>query len=85
MATLQSAWRRLSSACLHSLTIAWSYLLALAAAALALLDQLAAALDDAALRQQVAEAVGEPVTAARLLLVISAVTFLARLRGLAAR
>ncbi|WP_253706321.1 hypothetical protein [Bradyrhizobium sp. WD16] len=77
-----AAWARLKVACLHSLTVAWSYLLAAAGAALEAVNQLGDALGDPQLKQQIADAIGDTTMAARALLAIAAVTFLARIRSL---
>lgn len=79
---LSAAWVRLKSACLHSLTVAWSYVLAAAGAALEAVNQLGDALGDPQLKQQIADAIGDTTMAARALLAIAAVTFMARIRTL---
>ena len=79
---LKAAWARLEAACLHSLTVAWSYLLAAAGAALEAVNQLGDALGDPNLKDQISAAIGDAQTAARALLAIAAVTFMARIRSL---
>jgi hypothetical protein len=75
-------WARIKACCLNSLTMAWSYCLAIAGAAMQVIDTAADALGDPALRDQMAAAIGDPKTVGRILLGISAVTILARLRSL---
>jgi hypothetical protein len=72
----------IKKACLHSLTIAWGYCLAAAGAALQAFDYLVDPLGDPEFRSQVALAVGDPRTAGRILLGISVITILVRLRSL---
>jgi hypothetical protein len=75
-------WARIKACCLNSLTIAWSYCLAVAGAALQAIDTVADALGDPALRDQISAAIGDAKTAGRILLGISVATMLARLRSL---
>jgi hypothetical protein len=75
-------WAKLKAFCLNSLTIAWGYMLAFVGVALQTIDALADALGDPALRDQISAAVGDTKTAGRILLGISIVTILARLRSL---
>jgi len=71
--------------CLNSLTIAWSYLLALAGVILQLVDAASDVLSDPGFRDQVSAAVGDPTWAGRVLLIISIVTLAARLRSVGRR
>jgi hypothetical protein len=71
-----------TSGSLSSLTIAWGYCLALAGAVMQAIDVIADGLGDPALRDQIAVAVGDAKTVGRILLGISIVTILARLRSL---
>lgn len=73
-------WGKVKAACLHSLTMAWGYCLAIAGAAMQGLDTLADALGDPNLRDQVSAAVGDTKTVGRILLGVSIVTIIARLR-----
>jgi hypothetical protein len=75
-------WARIKVCCRHSLTIAWGYCLAVAGAVLQRTDAIADALGDPALRDQISAAVGDAKTVGRILLGISIVTVLARLRSL---
>ena len=67
--------------CLNSLTIAWRYLLAFFGVMLQLVDAAGDFLGDPAIKDQVSAAVGDPVWAGRVLLVISITTLVARLRS----
>jgi len=75
-------WRRIKACCLNSLTIAWSYCLAFAGAAMQGFDFIADALGDPNLKDQVSASIGDARMAGRILLVISVVTMIARLRSL---
>lgn len=74
--------RKIKKICLSSLTIAWGYCLAVAGAVLQIVDYLADPLGDPELRNQVGTAIGDPKIAGRVLLGISLVTIVARLRSL---
>jgi hypothetical protein len=67
---------------LNSLTIAWGYFLAFAGAILQGLDSIADALGDPSLKDQISASIGDAKTAGRVLLGISIVTIVARLRSL---
>ena len=74
---------RVKAFCLNSLTVAWGYLLAIAGALMQAIDVLADAVGDPAFKDQISAAVGgDPKAVGRILLAISVVTILARLRGL---
>lgn len=73
---------KIKAACLHSMTIAWSYCIALAGALASIIDDLADALGDPGIKDQISSALGDGKTAGRILLVISVVTIIARLRTL---
>ena len=75
-------WARIKACCLNSLTIAWSYLLAFAGAAMEAVDTIADALGDPGLRDQIVAAIGDAKTVGRILLCVSIVTVIARLRSL---
>jgi hypothetical protein len=68
--------------CLGSLTIAWGYFLAFAGALMQGLDSIADALGDPGLKDQISASIGDTKTAGRVLLGISIVTIIARLRSL---
>jgi hypothetical protein len=68
--------------CLNSLTIAWSYLLALAGVILQLVDAAGDVLGDPGFKDQLSAAIGDPTWVGRALLVISIVTLAARLRSI---
>ena len=73
---------RIRAFCLHSLTIAWGYVLAAVGAAMSIVDNIGDALGDPGLKDQISAAIGDAKTAGRILLGISIVTILARLRSL---
>lgn len=73
---------RLKAFCLHSLTVAWGYLLAVAGGLMSVADNVADALGDPSLKDQVSAAIGDTRVAGRVLLGISVVTIVVRLRSL---
>jgi hypothetical protein len=73
---------RIKALCLHSLTIAWSYCVALTGAAMSAIDGISDALADPDLKDQITAAVGDLRTTGRILLGISIITIVARLRTL---
>jgi hypothetical protein len=72
---------RIKAFCLHSLTVAWGYLLASVGGMMAIVDNIGDALGDPALKDQVSAAIRDARTAGRILLGISVITILARLRS----
>ena len=75
-------WARVKACCLNSLTVAWGYLLAFAGAVMQTIDTVADALGDPNLKDQIAAAIGDTRTVGRILLGVSIVTIIARLRSL---
>ena len=73
---------KIKSFCLHSLTIAWGYMLALVGGAMTVVDNIGDALGDPTLKDQISAVIGDTRIAGRVLLAISLVTILARLRSL---
>jgi hypothetical protein len=73
---------RIRAACLHSLTIAWGYVLAVVGAVMSVVDNIGDALGDPGLKDQISAAIGDAKTTGRILLGISIITILARLRSL---
>jgi hypothetical protein len=73
---------RLKAFCLHSLTIAWGYVLAIVGGVMSVVDNVGDALGDPSLRDQISAAIGDAKTTGRILLGISVITILARLRSL---
>ncbi len=73
---------RIKACCLHSVTVAWGYALALAGSAIAFIDNIGDALGDPTLKDQLSAAIGDARTTGRILLGISVITILARLRSL---
>jgi hypothetical protein len=74
--------QHIKAVCLNSLTVGWSYCLALAGAGLQVVDSVADVLGDPGFREQIGSAVGDPKTTGRILLGISVITIVARLRSL---
>jgi hypothetical protein len=75
-------WARIKACCLNSMTVAWGYCLALAGAAMQGVDTVADALGDPTLRDQISAAIGDARTVGRILLGVSIITIIARLRSL---
>lgn len=73
---------RLKAVCLHSMTIAWSYCIAFAGALASVIDDFADTLGDPGVKDQISAAIGDVKITGRVLLVISVVTIIARLRTL---
>ena len=73
---------KLKAICLHSLTVAWGYVLAVTGGAMTAIDNIGEALGDPNLRDQINNAIGDTRVAGRILLGISIITILARLRSL---
>jgi hypothetical protein len=75
-------WAKAKAYCLNSLTIAWSYILAFAGVMMQGIDALADALGDPSLKDQISASIGDAKMAGRVLLGISVVTIVARLRSI---
>jgi hypothetical protein len=75
-------WAKAKAFCLHSLTIAWSYVLALVGSVLQLLDSYADAFNDQSLKDSVHAVIGDTQTLSKVMLGISAVNIIARMRTL---
>jgi hypothetical protein len=75
-------FRSIKALCLHSLTVAWGYVLAIAAGIISVIDNVGDALGDPGLKDQIGAAIGDTRIAGRVLLCISIVTILARLRSI---
>jgi hypothetical protein len=73
---------KIKAFCLHSLTIAWGYVLAIMGGVMSIIDNIGDALGDPGLKDQIGAAIGDARIAGRVLLGISIVTILARLRSL---
>lgn len=73
---------RIKALCLHSLTVAWGYILAIVGSAMSMLDSIGDALDDPSLKDQISAAIGDTRISGRILLGISIITILVRLRSL---
>ncbi len=75
-------WARVKAGCLNSLTVAWGYCLAVAGTAMQAIDTISDALGDPNLRDQISAAIGDTKTVGRILLGVSIVTIIARLRSI---
>jgi hypothetical protein len=75
-------WDKVKAFSLNSLTVAWSYCLALAGVTMQGLDTMGAALGDPNLKDQISASIGDAKTVGRILLGISIVTIIARLRSI---
>jgi hypothetical protein len=73
-------WSKVKASCFHSLTMAWGYCLAMVGVVMQGLDTLADALGDPNLRDQVSAAIGDARIVGRILLGVSIITIIARLR-----
>jgi len=73
---------KLKAICLHSVTVAWGYILAITGAAMTAIDNIGDVLGDSNLRDQISNAIGDARVAGRVLLAISIITIVARLRSL---
>jgi hypothetical protein len=73
-------WRKVRAFCLNSLTVAWGYCLAFTGVMMQGLDTLADAFGDPNLKDQISASIGDAKLAGRVLLGISIVTIVARLR-----
>jgi hypothetical protein len=75
-------WAQVKAGCLNSLTVAWSYCLAIAGTVMQAIDTISDALGDPNLRDQMSAAIGDTKTVGRILLGVSIVTIIARLRSI---
>lgn len=75
-------WEKVKSFCLHSVTIAWSYILAVVGAVLQVIDVAGDIVGDPSLKEQISIVVGDPKTLGYIMLGISIITIIARLRSL---
>jgi hypothetical protein len=73
-------WAKIKAFSLNSLTIAWGYILAITGAVMQAIDGIADLLGDPSLKDQISAAIGDVRMVGRVLLGISIVTILARLR-----
>ena len=74
--------RKVKAFCLNSLTVAWGYCLAFAGVMMQGLDTVTDALGDPNLKDQISASIGDAKLAGRVLLGISIVTIVARLRSI---
>jgi len=75
-------WNRVKAACLHSATIAWSYFIAAVGAVMQGLDSILDILNDQSLKDNIHGIVGDTKTFGQIMLGISVINIIARLRSL---
>ncbi len=75
-------WARIKALCLHSTTIAWSYVLAAVGGILQVSDAGADVFNDQGFKDTIHTLIGDPLTFGRILLGISIINIIARLRTL---
>ena len=75
-------WARIKACCLSSLTVAWGYCLAFIGTAMQAAETLSDMLGDPDFKDQLSAAIGDTKTAGRILVAVSIVTIIARLRSL---
>ena len=73
---------KIKAFCLKSATVAWSYVLAIFGAIMQAADSIADALGDPNLKDQISSAIGDAKTVGRILLGISVINIIVRLRSL---
>jgi len=74
-------WAKLKASCMHSATVAWSYVLLAWSAALENIDSIADAIGDPNLDQQVKGFLGDAKLIARYTAIVAVITLAARLRS----
>lgn len=77
-------WEKIKHCCFHSLTVAWSYVLAIISLLLSFLDNIGDIIGDPSLKDQISGALDAKL-ASRILLAISILTLLARMRSIRGR
>lgn len=77
-----SLWNKIKSACMGSLTMAWSYIVTTAGAIFANIDSIAAAMGDPNLTAQIQSVFGDAKAVGKWLLAVGIVTAVARLKSL---
>jgi hypothetical protein len=75
-------WDRVKAACLHSMTIAWSYTIALVGLVMQGMDSILDILNDQAFKDNLHAMIGDAQTFGRIMLGISVINIIARLRTL---
>lgn len=73
-------WNKIKQSCLHSLTIAWSYVLLAGGTILDSVDTVGNAISSPDLRDQITTSFADPVVLGRCLLAISLINIASRLR-----
>lgn len=75
-------WKKAKAFCLHSATIAWSYVLLAVGGLLQVIDASADIFGDPTLKDTISAALGDAKMTGRIILGISIVNIIARLRSL---
>lgn len=79
-------WDKLKAMCLRSLTMAWSYVLAVVGAVMTRIDDLAALVGDSSFGQQVQNIIGaDPKVLGKYLSIVALITIASRVRGIVAK
>lgn len=75
-------WQGIKAACLNSVTIAWSYILAVAGAVMQLMDNVLDIINDPSLKDAIHGMVGDTKMWGMIILGISIINIMARMRSL---
>lgn len=75
-------WQGVKAACLNSVTIAWSYTLAIAGAVMEIMDNILDIVNDQSLKDAIHGMVGDTKLWGMIILGISIVNIIARMRSL---
>jgi len=75
-------WQGIKAACLNSVTIAWSYILAIAGAVMEIMDNILDIVNDPSLKDAIHGMVGDTKVWGWVILGISIITIIARMRTL---
>lgn len=75
-------WTKIKTACLGSITMAWSYVVTTVGTLFANIDSIATVLGDPNLNQQVTSVIGDAKMLGKWLLTVGIVTAVARLKSL---
>ncbi len=75
-------WARIKAFCLNSLTIAWSYLLAVVGAVLQAIEPIMDMVGSQDFKSQLSAAIGDAQLVGRIILAISIVNIFVRMRSL---
>jgi hypothetical protein len=79
---MKTLWTKIKTACMGSITMAWSYLLSLGGTFLSNVDSLATVLGDPNLNAQISSVIGDAKLIGKWLLAVGVITAIARLKSL---